>query len=145
MVIYPSSNIRPIFQWSDDESKAAINSNKSIHLYDGIKMKFDEKIKSNVYAFKLSNSNNMAAFTKPNSGPVLSVIRYGRNSPLSSIPVNLNSDNIQFFWNKMGSAVIVMISDESKGSFYYGKNFLYFLNSTGSATPIKSNYLFLNF
>lgn len=138
MVRNSSSNIRPLFQWNDDETRGGIIMNKSLHIYDGVKMTFDEKIKSNVHTFKISNSNSILTFTKPNSGPVLSVIKYGKNNPLSSIPVNVQSDNVVIHWNKGGNAAIVLISDESKGSFYYGKNFIYFLNTSGTATPIKS-------
>jgi len=85
----------------------------------------------------MSSSASFATFTKPTQGPQLSILKYGRNNPLSSIPVQVQSDNIQMEWNKVGNALIVIISEDSKGSFYYGKNFLYFLNNSGIATPIK--------
>jgi translation initiation factor 2A len=130
----------PIFQWTDDESKMGVIVNKALYVYDN-KFKLDSKLKTNCLAFSLSNANAYAVYSCPqNTGPLVQLFRYGRNNPVSQFHLQTTGP-VDFKWNKPGNACIAVLAAESSKSseFYYGKNYLYFLNTSGVSTPIKKN------
>ncbi|ESO88696.1 hypothetical protein LOTGIDRAFT_234486, partial [Lottia gigantea] len=139
-------------QWSNDEGICVRNSNNVLHFYEG--NKFDN-IKTKLDLFKISDyslaqcspGNYMiAAYCAGTKGQpsFVRVYKYPNFGGPSSTLANksfFKAERIHLYWNKIGTALVVLTSTESSDSSYYGDQGLHYISLRGETclVPLDKN------
>ncbi|KAK6167184.1 hypothetical protein SNE40_021277 [Patella caerulea] len=138
-------------QWSSDEGICIRNSNNVLHFfeansYETVKAKLD-LFKISDYSLAPSAPNYMiAAYCAGTKGQpsFVRIFKYPNFGGPSAALANksfFKAERIALFWNKVGTALVVLTSTESSDSSYYGEQGLHYMSLRGETcvVPLDKN------
>ncbi|KAH9514684.1 Eukaryotic translation initiation factor 2A [Bulinus truncatus] len=130
-------------EWSSDEGICVRNVNNELHFYE--KNNFDTTTTKlhlqKVSSFSLAQSNPpyvIAAYVPGSKGQpsFARIYQYPNFAGPESLLANksfFKADRVNFYWNKIGTCLLVLTSTESSDSSYYGEQALHFLSAKGES------------
>ncbi|CAL1532715.1 unnamed protein product [Lymnaea stagnalis] len=133
-------------QWSSDEGICVRSVNNELHCFE--KNNFDnivtKLILQKVSNFGLAKSippYTIATYVPGTKGQpsFVRIYRYPNFAGPESTLANksfFKADRVNFFWNKIGSSLLVLTSTESSDSSYYGEQGLHFLSTSGESCMV---------